>query len=142
MYSIVDFCFPWSCCVHTLIPSSLLGFFWLRNLLIENFRECNPGCLPFNQKNWLVDSCKWDATKHQIEISMGSTCSIFTDISTGTDSTRKEVSKWNAYFSFGNFGLPFSKSRFLWNFTVWEALTLARGCGGGGWRKCKATLIS
>jgi len=43
-------------------------------------------------------------------------------IGAGPETGRKrlENNKWKAHFPFGNFGLPFKKSRFLRKLSVWE----------------------
>ena len=76
--------------------------------------------LPFTQKSRLVDSCrKWDASNTNWKFSRGCARSISTTFSwkIGSKPNRPELvktSKWNenSEFPFGNFGVPFKKSRF------------------------------
>ena len=94
---------------------------------VFGWTESDPGlngCLPFSRKNRMVKSCStWDASKPRMEISMGFACSISTDISTVTNTSRKAwnkvqrvKSKCNANFPFGNFELFCRNPIFSGNF--------------------------
>ena len=84
------------------------------------------GCLPFDQKNRLIDRCgKWKASKPEWEFSNGICCAIYSSKRSnpkGLEMVRK--SEWNAQLVHlsrnlvfpGNF--PFGKTKLVFPFTL------------------------